>query len=139
MKKILLILVAALGFTATAQTGFKKSDKFVEGTFSYEKAKDVDATYTFAPTVGYFLTDKTAVLIPIFGLETVIVGVVSNPLPEENKLTALIDPFVTVAVTSALIPQEVPGELIVIVGAFVYPVPPEPTVIDSTSKYKSSI
>jgi hypothetical protein len=31
MKKILLILVAALGFTATAQTGFKKSDVFVEG------------------------------------------------------------------------------------------------------------
>ena len=30
MKKILLILVAALGLTATAQTGFKKSDKFVE-------------------------------------------------------------------------------------------------------------
>jgi outer membrane protein len=65
MKKILLILVAALGFTATAQTGFKKSDKFVEGTFSYDKAKDVDATYTFAPTVGYFLTDKTAVGVSV--------------------------------------------------------------------------
>jgi len=65
MKKILLILVAALGLTATAQTGFKKSDKFVEGTFSYEKTKDVDATYTFAPTVGYFLTDKTAVGISV--------------------------------------------------------------------------
>lgn len=65
MKKILLILVAALGLTATAQTGFKKSDKFVEGTFSYEKAKDVDATYTFAPTVGYFVTDKTAVGVSV--------------------------------------------------------------------------
>ena len=31
-------------------------------------------------------------MIPIFGLETVIVGIVSNPLPEENKLTAqLVD------------------------------------------------
>ena len=65
MKKILLILVAALGLTATAQTGFKKSDKFVEGTFSYEKTKDVDATWTLAPTVGYFLTDKTAVGISV--------------------------------------------------------------------------
>ena len=61
MKKILLILVAALGLTATAQTGFKKSDKFVEGSVSYTKVKDVDATYTIAPSVGYFLTDKTAV------------------------------------------------------------------------------
>jgi outer membrane protein len=65
MKKILLILVAMLGITATAQTGFKKSDKFVEGTFSYEKAKDVDATWTFNPTVGYFLTDKTAVGVSV--------------------------------------------------------------------------
>lgn len=63
MKKILLILVAVLGFTtmATAQNGFKKSDKFVEGTFSYEKQKDVDATWTFNPSVGYFFTDKFAV------------------------------------------------------------------------------
>ena len=61
MKKILLILVAALGFTATAQTGFKKSDVFVEGTFSYAKEKGQDATYGVAPTVGYFLTDKFAV------------------------------------------------------------------------------
>ena len=65
MKKILLILVAALGLTATAQTGFKKSEKFVEGTFSYEKTKGLDATYTIAPTVGYFLTDKTAVGISV--------------------------------------------------------------------------
>lgn len=61
MKKILLILVATLGLTANAQTGFKKSDVFVEGSFSYAKEKDADATYTFAPTVGYFLTDKFAV------------------------------------------------------------------------------
>ena len=65
MKKILLILVAALGLTATAQTGFKKSDKFVEGSVSYTKTKDVDATYTLAPTVGYFVTDKTAVGVSI--------------------------------------------------------------------------
>lgn len=61
MKKILLILVATLGLTANAQTGFKKSDVFVEGSFSYAKEKGADATYTFAPTVGYFLTDKFAV------------------------------------------------------------------------------
>lgn len=61
MKKILLILVATLGLTANAQTGFTKSDVFVEGSFSYTKAKDVDATYSFAPTVGYFLTDKFVV------------------------------------------------------------------------------
>lgn len=61
MKKILLILVATLGLTANAQTGFKKSDVFVEGSFSYAKEKDADATYSFAPTVGYFLTDKFAV------------------------------------------------------------------------------
>jgi outer membrane protein len=61
MKKILLILVAMLGLTATAQTGFKKSDVFVEGTFSYAKEKGQDATYSVEPTVGYFLTDKFAV------------------------------------------------------------------------------
>ena len=61
MKKILLILVATLGLAANAQTGFKKSDVFVEGSFSYAKEKGADATYTFAPTVGYFLTDKFAV------------------------------------------------------------------------------
>ena len=60
MKKILLILVATLGLVANAQTGFKKSDIFVEGSFSYAKEKGVDATYSFAPTAGYFLTDKFA-------------------------------------------------------------------------------
>jgi outer membrane protein len=33
MKKILLILVAALGLTATAQTGFQKGDTFITGSF----------------------------------------------------------------------------------------------------------
>ena len=61
MKKILLILVATLGLTANAQTGFKKSDVFVEGSFSYAKEKGADANYSFAPTVGYFLTDKFAI------------------------------------------------------------------------------
>lgn len=65
MKKILLILVAALGLTATAQTGFKKSDKFVEGSVSYAKETGVDAVYTFAPTAGYFLTDKFAVGVQV--------------------------------------------------------------------------
>lgn len=61
MKKILLILVATLGLTTNAQTDFKKSDIFVEGSFSYSKEKGADANYSFAPTIGYFLTDKFAV------------------------------------------------------------------------------
>lgn len=72
MKKILLILVATLGLTANAQTGFKKSDVFVEGSFSYAKEKGADATYTFAPTVGYFLTDKFAVGAQVEKSNTVV-------------------------------------------------------------------
>jgi outer membrane protein len=61
MKKILLILVALFTLSVNAQTDFKKSDVFVEGSFSYAKEKGVDATYSFAPTIGYFLTNKFAV------------------------------------------------------------------------------
>jgi len=74
MKKILLILVAMLSLTSTAQTGFKKADKFVEGSFSYEKTKGLDATYTFAPTLGYLLTDKTAVGVSVETGNTVTEG-----------------------------------------------------------------
>ena len=52
MKKILLILVAALGLTATAQTGFQKGDISTEILVS---------SYTFNPTISYFLTDKSSV------------------------------------------------------------------------------
>ena len=62
MKKLILLAIAFIAFqTSFAQSSFKKSDKIIEGALSYEKSKDADATYTFAPTVGYFLTDKTAI------------------------------------------------------------------------------
>jgi outer membrane protein len=63
MKKVVLLaigLIAAVTFT-NAQNNFKKSDKFVEGTLSYSKSTDVDATYGFQPTIGYFVTDRFAV------------------------------------------------------------------------------
>jgi len=62
MKLVILALVLSLtAFTASAQTTFKKSDKIVEGTASYTKTSDVDASYSLKPTVGYFLTDRFAV------------------------------------------------------------------------------
>jgi len=66
MKKQLKLTILAimLGFaslTTSGQGTFKKSDKFVEGTVSYTKASNTKASWSFAPTVGYFLTDKFAV------------------------------------------------------------------------------
>ena len=63
MKKVVFLVVAlfaAITF-ANAQTGFKKGNKFVEGSVSYTKAEGTDATYGFQPTIGYFLTDRFAV------------------------------------------------------------------------------
>lgn len=65
MKKLKIALVAAfVSLVAVsgvnAQT-FKKADKFVEGTVSYSKTKGADASYSLAPTVGYFVSDKFAV------------------------------------------------------------------------------
>lgn len=63
MKKVVFLVVAlfaAITF-ANAQTGFKKGNKFVEGSVSYTKVEATDATYGFQPTIGYFLTDKFAV------------------------------------------------------------------------------
>jgi outer membrane protein len=63
MKKVVFLVVAlfaAITFT-NAQTGFKKGNKFVEGSVSYTKAEGTDATYGFQPTIGYFLTDRFAV------------------------------------------------------------------------------
>jgi outer membrane protein len=61
MKKFLLIAIAFFAFAASNAQTFSKGDTFVEGTVSYTKTKDADATYTFAPIIGYFLTDKFAV------------------------------------------------------------------------------
>lgn len=67
MKKQFKLVIAALVLTLTAfttvsaQSTFKKSNKFVEGTLSYSKSTDVDATYGIRPTVGYFVTDRVAV------------------------------------------------------------------------------
>lgn len=63
MKKVILLaiaMIAAVTFT-NAQTNFKKSDKFLEGTVSYSKSTGTDATYGLQPTFGYFLTDRFAV------------------------------------------------------------------------------
>ena len=66
MKKVVLILVALVAtVTMTNAQGFKKADKFVEGTASYSKTTDVEATYSIKPTVGYFVTDRVA--IGLFG------------------------------------------------------------------------
>ncbi len=64
-KQIKLIAVAFLlsltAFTSVnAQIAFKKSDKFVEGTASYSKSEGTDASYSLAPTVGYFISDRFA-------------------------------------------------------------------------------
>ena len=63
MKKVVLLAIALIAIVTltSAQCGFKKSNKFVEGTVSYTKATDVEATYSIKPTLGYFVTDKVAV------------------------------------------------------------------------------
>lgn len=67
MKKQIKLFVAAVVAltlslaTVSAQSTFKKSDKFVEGSVSYSKSNGSDATYNVQPTVGYFVTDRVAV------------------------------------------------------------------------------
>lgn len=63
MKKMFSILAVLTIFavSANAQSNFKKSDKILEGTASYVKTEGADASYSLAPTVGYFLTDKFAI------------------------------------------------------------------------------
>ncbi|CAB4143405.1 Outer membrane protein beta-barrel [uncultured Caudovirales phage] len=63
MKKVVLFAMAMIAaVTVTnAQNNFKKADKFVEGTVSYTKSNDVDASYGIQPTFGYFLTNRFAV------------------------------------------------------------------------------
>jgi outer membrane protein len=63
MKKMFSILavLTILAVSANAQSNFKKSDKILEGTASYVKTEGADASYSLAPTIGYFLTDKFAI------------------------------------------------------------------------------
>jgi len=60
MKKtmiMLAVILALTGLTATAQ----KSSKYLIGSVSYSKSTDEDATYSFSPLVGYYVTNKTSV------------------------------------------------------------------------------
>jgi len=59
MKKLVLLLAVVLGLTAT--TTAQKDSKIVSGTVSYTKTKDVKASYSATPLVGYFVTNKVAV------------------------------------------------------------------------------
>ena len=63
MKKQFKFILAALtlmfiSFTTNAQ--FKKTDKFVEGDFSYSKKTGNVRNYGINSTIGYFLTDRFA-------------------------------------------------------------------------------
>lgn len=58
MRKVFLILGLAI---CTLSFGQKKSDKYVSGTVSYSKTKDVKSTYSISPLVGYYVTDKVSV------------------------------------------------------------------------------
>lgn len=65
MKKLKFAVVTAfvslVAITGVNAQTFKKADKIVEGTVSYSKTKGADATYSFAPTLGYFTSNKMAV------------------------------------------------------------------------------
>ena len=66
MNKTVKTIVAALALTAVsfatqAQSAFKKSDRILEGTVSYSKTTDVDASYSINSSVGYFMTSKFAI------------------------------------------------------------------------------
>jgi len=63
MKKMFSILAVLTIFavSANAQSSFKKSDVILEGTASYVKTEGADASYSLAPTIGYFLTEKFAI------------------------------------------------------------------------------
>jgi len=63
MKKVfkLGILAAALVMIAATSANAQKNSKFVSGTVSYTKSTDVKASYSFNPTIGYFVTEKVAV------------------------------------------------------------------------------
>lgn len=67
MKKLLLtIAMVASGFTANAQEkgGFEKEDWFVSGTAGFNSSSQENvgnsSTFTFSPSVGYFVSDNIA-------------------------------------------------------------------------------
>lgn len=60
MKKHVLVL-AAIFSLASLTTTAQKNSKILSGTVSYTKTKDVKASYSINPLVGYFVTDKVAV------------------------------------------------------------------------------
>lgn len=70
MKKAIFLFatVLALGFAATAQTKskgmdlspFKKQDFIAEGTLAFLAQTGQPNQYTFAPSIGYFVTDRVA-------------------------------------------------------------------------------
>lgn len=60
MKKRVLALAVIFILAALATTA-QKNTKIISGTVSYTKTKDVKASYSVTPLVGYFVTDKVAV------------------------------------------------------------------------------
>lgn len=62
MKKTIIVAMALIGsVVASAQSNFKKADKFVEGSVGYSKTEGQTSSYVVNPTAGYFLTNKVAV------------------------------------------------------------------------------
>ena len=61
MKKTALLLAVILGSFSMTTVSAQKKSKIVSGTVSYTKTKDVKASYSINPLVGYFVTDKVAV------------------------------------------------------------------------------
>jgi hypothetical protein len=68
----------------------------------------------------------------------VIVGVEVYPRPSDKISMPVTNPFVTVGIAVAVIPQGSFGELIVTVGVELYPLPALVIVILSTVLYNSS-
>lgn len=61
MKKTVLLLAVILGSFSLTTVSAQKNSAILSGTVSYTKAKDVKASYSINPLVGYFVTDKVAV------------------------------------------------------------------------------
>jgi len=61
MKKQVLLLAAILGVFSMTTVSAQKNSKILSVTLSYEKTKDVKASYSINPLVGYFVTDNVAV------------------------------------------------------------------------------
>lgn len=61
MKKTVLLLAVILGSFSLTTVSAQKNSAILSGTVSYTKAKDVKASYSINPLIGYFVTDKVAV------------------------------------------------------------------------------